>query len=98
MKSKRIKIGSRISQGKIIGYVGSSGRSTGAHLHYEVLRNDKQVNPMNIKLPAGKNLNKKYLSAFKQKVKQVLNQKLVLEKMVENKKIAIFSKKTDKFY
>jgi murein DD-endopeptidase MepM/ murein hydrolase activator NlpD len=67
---KRIKIGSRISQGKIIGYVGSSGRSTGAHLHYEVLRNDKQVNPMNIKLPAGKNLNKKYLSAFKQKVKK----------------------------
>ena len=95
---KRIKIGSRISQGKIIGYVGSSGRSTGAHLHYEVLRNDKQVNPMNIKLPAGKNLNKKYLSTFKQRVKQVLNQKLVLEKMVENKKIAIFSKKTDKFY
>lgn len=95
---KRIKIGSRISQGKIIGYVGSSGRSTGAHLHYEVLRNDKQVNPMNIKLPAGKNLNKKYLSAFKQRIKQVLNQKLVLEKMVENKKIATFSKKTDKFY
>ena len=95
---KRIKIGSRISQGKIIGYVGSSGRSTGAHLHYEVLRNDKQVNPMNIKLPAGKNLNKKYLSAFKQRVKQVLNQKLVLEKMVENKKITTFSKKTDKFY
>ena len=95
---KRIKIGSRISQGKIIGYVGSSGRSTGAHLHYEVLRNDKQVNPMNIKLPAGKNLNKKYLSAFKQKVKKILDQKLVLEKMVENKKIATFSKKTDKFY
>ena len=95
---KRIKIGSRISQGKIIGYVGSSGRSTGAHLHYEVLRNDKQVNPMNIKLPAGKNLNKKYLSAFKQRIKQVLNQKLVLEKMVKNKKIATFSKKTDKFY
>ena len=95
---KRIKIGSRISQGKIIGYVGSSGRSTGAHLHYEVLRNDKQVNPMNIKLPAGKNLKEKNLSAFKQKVKQVLKQKLVLEKMVENKKIATFSKKTDKFY
>ena len=95
---KRIKIGSKISQGKIIGYVGSSGRSTGAHLHYEVLRNDKQVNPMNIKLPAGKNLNKKYLSAFKQKVKKILDQKLVLEKMVENKKIATFSKKTDKFY
>ena len=95
---KRIKIGSRISQGKIIGYVGSSGRSTGAHLHYEVLRNDKQVNPMNIKLPAGKNLNKKYLSAFKQKVKKILDQKLVLEKMVENKKIATYSKKINKFY
>ena len=95
---KKIKIGSRVSQGKTIGYVGSSGRSTGAHLHYEVLRNNKQVNPMNIKLPAGKNLNKKDLSAFKQKIKQVLNQKLVLEQIVENKKIATYSKKINKFY
>lgn len=95
---KRIKIGSRVSQGKIIGYVGSSGRSTGAHLHYEVLRNNKQVNPMNIKIPAGKNLNKKNLPAFKQKIKQVLNQKLVLEQMIENKKIATYSKKINKFY
>ena len=53
---------------------------------------------MNIKLPAGKNLNKKDLSAFKQKIKQVLNQKLVLEQMVENKKIATYSKKINKFY
>ena len=70
---KKIKIGSRVSQGKTIGYVGSSGRSTGAHLHYEVLRNNRQVNPMNIKLPAGKNISKEKLPTFKQKVVEILN-------------------------
>ena len=95
---KKIKIGSRVSQGKTIGYVGSSGRSTGAHLHYEVLRNNKQVNPMNIKLPAGKNISKEELSTFKKKVVEILNQKLVLERKVENKKVATNSYETEKFY
>ena len=95
---KKIKIGSRVSQGKTIGYVGSSGRSTGAHLHYEVLRNNRQVNPMNIKLPAGKNISKEELSTFKKKVVEILNQKLVLEQKVENKKVATNSYETEKFY
>ena len=95
---KKIKIGSRVSQGKTIGYVGSSGRSTGAHLHYEVLMNNKQVNPMNIKLPAGKNLSKGELSTFKQKVIEILNQKLVLEQKIGNKKVATNSYDTEKFY
>jgi murein DD-endopeptidase MepM/ murein hydrolase activator NlpD len=95
---KRIKIGNRVSQGKTIGYVGSSGRSTGAHLHYEVLRNNKQVNPMNIKLPAGKNIPKQELSTFKQKVIEILNQKLVLERKIENKKVATNSYEREKFY
>ena len=95
---KKIKIGSRVSQGKTIGYVGSSGRSTGAHLHYEVLRNNRQVNPMNIKLPAGKNISKEELSTFKKKVVEILNQKLVLERKVENKKVATNSYETEKFY
>ena len=95
---KKIKIGSRVSQGKTIGYVGSSGRSTGAHLHYEVLRNNRQVNPMNIKLPAGKNISKEELSTFKKKVVEILNEKLVLERKFENKKVATNSYETEKFY
>ena len=43
-----ITAGSRVKQGEIIGYVGSTGRSTGAHLHYEILVNNRQVNPMTV--------------------------------------------------
>jgi len=53
---KGIKKGKRVKQGQIIGYAGSTGRVTGAHLHYEVLVDGKQVNPMRLKLPSGKKL------------------------------------------
>jgi murein DD-endopeptidase MepM/ murein hydrolase activator NlpD len=49
--AKGIKSGQRVRQGQVIGYVGTTGRSTGPHLHYEVLRNDQQVNPLKIKQP-----------------------------------------------
>ena len=53
---KGIKRGARVSQGQVIGYVGTTGRSTGPHLHYEVLSNNRQVNPLSIKLPTGRTL------------------------------------------
>ena len=49
-----IKKGSRVKQGQIIGYVGSTGLSTGPHLHYEVIENGKKINSQKLKLPSGK--------------------------------------------
>jgi len=51
---KGIKKGKRVKQGQIIGLSGATGRVTGAHLHYEVLVDGKQVNPMRLKLPTGR--------------------------------------------
>ncbi|MDC1140163.1 M23 family metallopeptidase [Candidatus Pelagibacter sp.] len=58
MKSfaRGIKEGLRVKQGQIIGYVGSTGKSTGPHLHYEVIINGKKVNSQKLKLPSGKTL------------------------------------------
>ena len=49
-----IKKGVRVKQGRIIGYVGSTGMSTGPHLHYEVIKNGKKINSQTLKLPSGK--------------------------------------------
>jgi len=52
--AKGIKPGRKVKQGQIIGYVGSTGMSTGPHLHYEVIENGKRINSQKLKLPSGK--------------------------------------------
>ena len=54
--ARGIKKGTKVRQGQIIGYVGSTGRSTGPHLHYEVLVNGKRMNSQRLKLPSGRTL------------------------------------------
>ena len=62
--ARGIKYGMRVKQGQTIGYVGSTGKSTGPHLHYEVIENGKKINSQTLKLPSGKILKNKERKKF----------------------------------
>ncbi len=62
--ANNIKSGTKVKQSQIIGYVGSTGKSTGPHLHYEVIENGKRINSQTLKLPSGKVLKGKQRKMF----------------------------------
>lgn len=66
--ARGVTAGKKVRQGDIIGYVGTSGRSTGPHLHYEVLKNNIHVDALKIKMPQNQILPSRYAANFKQQV------------------------------
>tara|TARA_B100000963_G_scaffold360951_1_gene394024 strand:+ start:241 stop:1533 length:1293 start_codon:yes stop_codon:yes gene_type:complete len=78
--AKNIRPGTRVKQGQTIGFVGSTGKSTGPHLHYEVIVNGKRINSQTLKLPSGKilrNKNRELFETVKIKLDVLKSEKII---------------------
>jgi hypothetical protein len=62
--AKGMQAGTRVRQGQVIGFIGSTGLSTGAHCHFEIMVNGRFVDPMRVKLPRGRSLEGTVLASF----------------------------------
>lgn len=73
--ARNIQRGTRVTQGQVVGFLGSSGLSTGPHLHYELLVNGSFVDPMRIRVPRGRTLEGRMLAEFER-------ERLAIEQMM----------------
>jgi len=86
--AKGVKGGKRVRQGQVIGYVGTSGRSTGPHLHYEILKNGKQINPSKKRFQSAESLAGAELKRFK-------NSKATIDAALRDSALPLVAGKTD---